>query len=179
LLGKPYMGVGRNLAYQKQLFLNNKGFNSHLDITGGDDDLFVNQHSTRENIAVSISSDALVFSKPKETWKDFLHQKFRHLSVGKHYKFSDKILLGSFSLSWILTWVLVLPSLFFLPLAKVLLIFFFMRWALLIVLMHVGPKKLGASFEAWKSPFLDFIFAFYYLVTGAKALIVKKVKWKI
>src|SRR5258708_2623249 len=179
LLGKPYMGVGRSLAYRKELFLNNKGFNSHLGITGGDDDLFVNQHGTRENIAVSIGPDALVFSKPKETWKDFLHQKFRHLSVGKHYKFSNKILLGLFSLSWIFTWILVLPSLFVLPLAKVLLIFFFMRWALLIVLMHVGPKKLGASFEAWKSPFLDFIFAFYYLVTVANALIVKKVKWKI
>ncbi len=179
LLGRPYMGVGRNLAYRKELFLNTKGFNSHLDVTGGDDDLFVNQHATQENTSVRIGASALVFSKPMETWKGFLHQKLRHLSVGKRYKFSDKILLGMFSLSWILTWLLVLPYLFFFPLAKVLLVFFVIRMALLISMMYVGPKKLGDSFEAWKTPFLDFMYAFYYLVTGAKALIVKKVKWKI
>jgi cellulose synthase/poly-beta-1,6-N-acetylglucosamine synthase-like glycosyltransferase len=179
LLGRPYMGVGRNLAYRKEMFLKAKGFNSHLGVTGGDDDLFVNQHATRENTAVSVGSDALVFSKPKETWKEFLHQKFRHLSVGRWYKFSDKILLGLFSLSWILTWLLVLPCIFFLPLAKVLVAFFVIRMSLLISIMYVGPKELGVAFEAWKTPLLDFMYAFYYLVTGAKALFVKKVKWKI
>jgi len=108
LLGKPYMGVGRNLAYRKEVFLNAKGFNSHLDVTGGDDDLFVNQHATKENTRVSIGPDALVFSKPKESWTEYFYQKFRHLSVGKLYKFSDKILLGVFSLTWLLTWFLVL-----------------------------------------------------------------------
>jgi len=178
-LGKPYMGVGRNLAYRKEVFLTTKGFNSHLGVTGGDDDLFVNQHAANENTAVSIGREALVFSKPKKTWTEFFHQKFRHLSVGKLYKFSDKVLLGVFSLTWLLTWFLVLPRLIFLPLAKVLLIFFVIRMVLLIVMMYVGPRKLGASFEAWKTPFLDFMYAFYYLVTGAKALIAKKVKWKI
>ncbi len=178
LMGKPYMGVGRNLAYRKALFLENKGFNSHLDVVGGDDDLFVNQHATKESTVVSIGEEALIFSKPKITWREFLYQKFRHLSVGKRYKFSDKIVLSLFSLSWILTWFIVLPGLFFLSAAKVLLGLFLIRWILLMVLMHYGPKKMGSKFEVWKVPFLDFMYAFYYLVTGAKALLVKKVKWK-
>jgi glycosyltransferase involved in cell wall biosynthesis len=179
LLDKPYMGVGRNLAYQKQLFLENKGFNSHLGITGGDDDLFVNQYATPENTVASIGTEALVFSKPKVSWKEFLHQKFRHLSVGKYYKASDKFLLSAFSFSWMLTWFLVFPAFFFLEWAKALIILFFVRGMVLMALMHFGSKKLGDKFEVWKVPFLDFMYAFYYLVTGAKALIVKKVKWKI
>lgn len=179
MMGRPYMGVGRNLAYRKELFLDNKGFNSHLEITGGDDDLFVNQHAISENTSVSIGTGALVFSKPKKTWKEFLYQKLRHLSVGKKYKLSDKILLGLFSLSWMLTWFLVLPRIFFLPFAKVLIVFFVIRMTLVIFAMHFGPRKLGSSFEAWKTPILDFMYAFYYLVTGVKALFVKKVKWKI
>lgn len=178
LLGKPYMGVGRNLAYRKELFLGSKGFNKHLGITGGDDDLFVNQHATPANTTVCIGAEALMVSKPQTTWRNFLHQKFRHLSVGKHYKFSDKVLTGLFSLSWMLVWFLVLPGLFFLPWIKTLLILFTVRWVLLTMVMYFCPKKLGAPFEAWKSPLLDFMFAFYYLVTGAKALLVKKVKWK-
>jgi hypothetical protein len=35
------MGVGRNLAYRKSTFLNNKGFGDYMNVTGGDDDLFV------------------------------------------------------------------------------------------------------------------------------------------
>jgi hypothetical protein len=37
---------------------------------------------------------------------------------------------------------------------------------------------LGAQFEAWKTPLLDFIFPFYYLVTGLRALVVKRIRWK-
>jgi hypothetical protein len=48
----------------------------------------------------------------------------------------------------------------------------------MITTLHVLPKKMGDAFEAWKTPFLDFIYAFYYLGIGAKALFVKKVKWK-
>ena len=177
LLGKPYMGVGRNLAYRKNLFLDNKGFNSHLGITGGDDDLFVNEHATQQNTVVNIGSDALMFSKPETMWNNFWHQKFRHLSVGKHYKFSDKFLLGIFSLTWMGTWFL-LPFTFCSELRNVILILFALRMILLIVSFHIVPKKLGASFETWKTPFLDFMYAFYYLVIGAKALFVKNVKWK-
>jgi len=178
LLGKPYMGVGRSLAYRKELFLDNKGFNSHLGVTGGDDDLFVNQHATKGNTSVNIASEAIVLSNPKTTWSDFLHQKFRHLSVGKRYKFFDKIILGLFSLTWLLTWFWVVPVMVLFPLQQAVLILFLIRVILLAASFHFLPRKLGDSFEAWKTPFLDFMYAFYYLVTGAKALFVKKVRWK-
>ena len=42
MAGHPYMGVGRNLAYRKSLFFNNKGFASHYELESGDDDLFIN-----------------------------------------------------------------------------------------------------------------------------------------
>ena len=43
LAGQPYMGVGRNLSYKKELFLKNKGFSSINHVPGGDDDLFINK----------------------------------------------------------------------------------------------------------------------------------------
>ena len=43
LKGNTYMGVGRNLAYRKHLFFDNKGFGSHNHIRSGDDDLFINE----------------------------------------------------------------------------------------------------------------------------------------
>lgn len=178
LIGKPYMGVGRNLAYKKELFLGTKGFNSHLGVTGGDDDLFVNDHATKENTTVAIGANALVFSKPKNSWSEFFHQKVRHLSVGKRYRFLDKIIIGLFSLSLLITWFVALPSLLFISDINYVLSLFLTRLLLLMVLLYEGTKKLGSSFEVWAVPFLDFLYAFYYLVTGVKALFAKKVKWK-
>ena len=179
LLHKPYMGVGRNLAYRKSLFLDNKGFNNYLGVTGGDDDLFVNQHASATNTNVVIGKESLVYSRPKTTLKEFYYQKLRHLAVGKYYKFGTKLMLGLFSLSWMATWFYVMPVLIFMEEAYWLLALLGFRWILLVVLIHISSRKTGDPFEAWKAPFLDFIYAFYYLVAGSFALVSKKVRWKI
>src|SRR5690606_17628256 len=43
---KAYMGVGRNLAYTKELFFKERAFSKHYHIVSGDDDLFVNGAAT-------------------------------------------------------------------------------------------------------------------------------------
>jgi len=50
--GLPYMGVGRNLAYRRSVFFENKGFGSHNHIVSGDDDLFVNSIANGKNTSV-------------------------------------------------------------------------------------------------------------------------------
>ena len=179
LLNKPYMGTGRNLAYRKSLFLDNKGFNEHLSVTGGDDDLFVNQHARSGNTAVSLGAKGLVRSIPKATWRTFLYQKLRHLSVGKRYHILDKARLGLFSMTWILSWALVpfilQPSSFWTFLWVGLVV----RELVLIMLVHRASRTLGDAFEAWKTPLLDFNYAIYYLGTGLVALVSKRIRWKI
>ena len=177
-LGRPYMGVGRNLAYAKSIFFQSKGFNSHLDVTGGDDDLFVNSHTTKGNTKVSMGVDAITVSKPKESWPDFLHQKLRHLSVGTRYRFWDQLILGLFSVTWLATWLLVLPYSLFNGFSIFILFVFLVRWILISMLFNSSSRKLGGHFEPLKTPILDFIFTFYYLVTGLRALVVKRIRWK-
>lgn len=176
-LGKPYMGVGRNLSYTKSLFLNSKGFHTHQEITGGDDDLFVNRLATRKNTAVVLGPEAITLSKPKTTWSDFLHQKLRHLSVGRYYKFSDKIMLSLFTGSWV-AFLFLLPLSYFIPFVWVIGALFLVRWIFLMLLLEKAARRLGAEIELWKIPVLDVTFAFYYLVTGLRALVVKRIKWK-
>lgn len=178
LLGNPYMGVGRNLAYVKSMFLKSKGFNNYLGVMGGDDDLFVNQHAKKSNTQVCIGAHSTTVSNPKTSWGSFLNQKLRHLSAGKHYKFSDKLLLGCFMMSWIFIWFISFPLGFLIPLGWILVALFVLRWILLISLIRLASRRLDAEMEAWKIPLLDFIFPFYYLVTGLRALVVKRIKWK-
>jgi glycosyltransferase involved in cell wall biosynthesis len=176
-IGLPYMGVGRNLAYRKKLFLDNKGFNNHMAVTGGDDDLFVNQHATNKNIFVVLHEKALMVSAPKTNWKDFQQQKVRHLSVGKHYSLQSKILLAPFGISSILFWPFVFISIFspfwFLAIGVVLI-----RWMVQMATLWQLLNKTREKFNTLSVPLLDFIFCFYYLVTGFKALVTKRIKWK-
>ena len=64
------------------------------------------------------------------------------------------------------------------PLALVLIDALLLRWVLLIWLTHDASRKLGAPFESWKTPFLDILYAIYYLVLGPVAARSKKVRWK-
>jgi len=178
LLGKPYMGVGRNLAYRKSVFMDNKGFNDFINVTGGDDDLFVNQHATPNNTMVCLESESFVFSKPHTSWSAYFRQKLRHLSVGKYYRFGHRLMLGLFAVSWLLTWFLAIPlalepSTIYWAISGLAL-----RLIVLSILVSSSSKKLGQPFEVWAVLPLDFIYAFYYLVTGLVALVSKKIRWK-
>lgn len=178
LAGNPYMGVGRNLAYRKSVFLENKGFNNFLSITGGDDDLFVNQHATAKNTAVALGSDALVYSAPKTTWREFYRQKVRHLSVGKKYRFGHQFLLALFFITHLLTWFGGIPLLIcswavnWVAAALVLRMLFF------ILTVHQAARRFGQKFELGAVPLLDFLFVIYYLSTAPVAFLTKKIRWK-
>ncbi|MBS1747188.1 MAG: glycosyltransferase [Bacteroidetes bacterium] len=97
LAGKPYMGVGRNLSYRKDIFLRNKGFSSINHIPSGDDDLFINKIATKTNTAIVIDKDAHTLSEPHQSWSSWMQQKNRHYTTAKYYKPSHKLLLGLYS----------------------------------------------------------------------------------
>lgn len=92
--GHAYMGVGRNMAYRKQTFFDHNGFQGLLNERAGDDDLFVNKITTRNNTAVVCSKQSLTWSAPKRTWSEWVQQKRRHLSVSSHYNTKNKLRVG-------------------------------------------------------------------------------------
>ncbi|MCU0383159.1 MAG: glycosyltransferase [Cyclobacteriaceae bacterium] len=175
--GMPYMGVGRNLAYRKSLFMQNKGFTNILGVIGGDDDLFVNNTASAGNTRVCFSPESIVHSIPAKSAKEFFNQKIRHLAAGKKYKTKHRLVLGLDIASWLL----------FYPIAIILLFSNFWVWTLSGVAVallatslttYLATKRWGQRFELWTMPLLDFLYPIYYLTTGTTALITKKIKWK-
>lgn len=177
-LKNPYMGVGRNLAYRKSLFLEKKGFNNVLHVMGGDDDLFVNEHANSKNTTIAITPDAIVSSIPKTTWRSFFRQKIRHLMIGKRYKFGHKFLLALFKFSWAFTWFVGFPLMFLYEYYYFIIIAFVIRWSVMAWSTRALLKRTGLSFNLWMLPFLDFVYPVYYILTGLVALFTKKVQWK-
>ena len=120
LARKPYMGVGRNLAYKKSLFFKNKGFANHAGINSGDDDLFIMEVATPNNTAVEYRPQAHTLSVPRKRYSTWLRQKRRHLSTSKFYKGSLKTLLALEPISRTFVYILFALTLIFkvLPVAS-------------------------------------------------------------
>jgi glycosyltransferase involved in cell wall biosynthesis len=112
-MGKPYMGVGRNLAYLKEEFFNVNGFIDHIQIRSGDDDLFINQAANSRNIAISYLPESFTVSTPKTSFGDWFIQKRRHVATAKYYKAFDQIQLGLFFSSQLLFLLLPIALLIF------------------------------------------------------------------
>lgn len=177
LAGMPYMGVGRNLAYTKSLFNTNKGFHSHLNVMGGDDDLFINEVATSKNVAICIDKQAHVVSKPKFTFKAWYRQKRRHLSVGKHYRFRNKLMLGLMSVSQLLFWF----SFFALLSSQNTIVFaltgFILRTCIQIWVLKPIAKKLDTTIKWFFIPIFDILYTIYYIVIGSSVSLSKQVRW--
>ena len=168
LAGTPYMGVGRNLAYRRNLFFKNKGFSAINNIPSGDDDLFINQVANKHNTAVVLNSEAFTFSEPKKTWSDWKRQKTRHYSTGKFYKPTHKFLLGLYTGSFILFYPLFVSSLLFFN-WYIAIIPFFLRFITQAIIWKKGMKKLNEE-DLFPLFFLLDIWMFFYYIIFAPSL---------
>lgn len=178
LLGNPYMGVGRNIAYRKSFFLDNNGFGKYKNVVGGDDDLLVNRYAKRKNTSFILSPESTIYSNPKTKLSEFILQKTRHLSVSKYYRGTDKLLLGLLTMSKIIFWISFIAAIMSVFKTYLILAGFFLVMVSLLTALFVLKRKTGDNSSIWMLPILDFIFIFYYISTGLKVLFTKKVRWK-
>jgi cellulose synthase/poly-beta-1,6-N-acetylglucosamine synthase-like glycosyltransferase len=93
MAGKPYMGVGRNMAYRKGFFFESGGFGPHNHIISGDDDLFVNRNARADNCGLMLSHDSFTLSVAAGSVREWIKQKRRHLTAAAYYKNEDKLRL--------------------------------------------------------------------------------------
>ena len=92
--GHPYMGCGRNLAYRKSLYYQQKGFASHLNLQRGEDDLFVNQVCTPRNTRVEVSIDSTMRITAPHHPKSWYEDKLSYTTTSRYYKGGKRYWMG-------------------------------------------------------------------------------------
>ena len=180
LAGQPYMGVGRNLSYKKELFLKNKGFSSINHVPGGDDDLFINKVARADNTRIVIDPESFTFSEPKKTFSEWVRQKTRHYTTGKYYKLRHKFLLALHSVSHILFYPAFVLSLLYPPSMgwSVTLAVFSIRFLVQGIVYFRCMKKLGESdlFPFWW--LLDLWMIGYYIIFAPAIWKKPRAEWR-
>ena len=163
LAGIPYMGVGRNLSYKKDIFLRNKGFASINHIPSGDDDLFINKVANKKNTEVVLDPEAITLSQPKTSFSSWMKQKHRHYTTAKYYKAKHKFLLGLYTSTQFLFYPLAIAAAFLYD------------WRIVVpavafklivqgIIYYKAMKKVNES-DLWPYfIFLDVWMFFYYII---------------
>ncbi|MBT8257697.1 MAG: glycosyltransferase [Bacteroidia bacterium] len=177
-IGRPYMGVGRNLAYRRDLFYEAGGFKDHMHVLSGDDDLFVNQVATKENTALCLDPEGFTESLPKTGFQSWFRQKMRHISASPHYKIADKFSLGIFNLSLLLFWALTIILLITGFNFTLILALAFIRIVLAILIYGLCAKRFNESDTAWLFPLLELFLIIFHLVIFISSLTSKKQHWR-
>ena len=153
----PYMGVGRNLAYSKALFMQNDGFKKHYHIPSGDDDLFIRDAANSKNTIINISPNAFVYSEPKTSWDTWLTQKQRHYTTATEYKLINKLYLGIFPATYYFMWfsffILCFNTNWYLFVGALLVL----RYALYWIINGLLLKRLKTKDLIWSFPVFEFI----------------------
>ena len=177
LAGIPYMGVGRNLSYKKEVFFRHKGFTSHNHIASGDDDLFINRAATGKNTRINIDPEAFTLSEPARSWGQWIKQKYRHYSTGKYYKQLHKFLLGLYSLTYFIFYPLM-AGVIFLYSWKQALIIFGIRFIIQAIVLFPCMKKLKVKDLYPWFLLIDIGMFFYFLVFSVTLFKKPRPAWK-
>jgi cellulose synthase/poly-beta-1,6-N-acetylglucosamine synthase-like glycosyltransferase len=180
--GRPYMGVGRNLAYAKATFHSTKGFASHIRRLSGDDDLFVQDAvAAGAHAAVVADLDAQTVSLPAENWGAWWRQKRRHLSAGGRYRAADRRRLALFMGSNVLFYALT-PAILAFGLNRENLVSLGIIWlarTLLVLLAYIPlARRLRTTLPPLALPALDFLYFALYCAWGLSLLRRRPLQWK-
>lgn len=173
----PYMGVGRNLGYKKELFFKVKGFSKHQHILSGDDDLFVNEVANKENTAIVFCKESHTLSLPKTSFSAWVKQKKRHLSTGKLYKFKHKVVLGLYPLTLLMFMccfaVLVITQTSLYLILALLLI----RYIIQMIIFKFSIDKLEGKDLLVLTPFFELFYLFFQPILIISNFVKKNSKW--
>jgi len=171
----PYMGVGRNLMYTKELFAESSALQKSTKLISGDDDLLVNAIAHKNNTTVNLDPKSFMFTQPEKSWGGFYRQKRRHVSASVAYKFHHQILLALFSISHFALYIsLALACFTVFPMSCLagMAILTIIKWIIAAATM----KRLACKDLVYYFPLLDFFMACYYVVM-APSTIFKTKNW--
>lgn len=177
ILGNPYMGKGKNLAFKKELFFKNNGFISHYNIPTGEDDLFINMVSNSKNTNYVLSQDSINLSKAKTNLYDFTKLKEKLFLSQKHFKLSDRFMISLIPFTTFLIYILVGLAIYIGIPWQYVITALIIRYTTQIIVYYKSSKLLGTKKIAIFAPIYEIFFIIYNTIIRGRTLFSKGKKW--
>jgi hypothetical protein len=170
---KPYMAVGRNIAYRKSWFEAQGGLSSHQAVLSGDDDLLI-ARASRSKVMVCPEAAGIVPTAPPASLGIRARQRARHIGAAWHYPGWALVLLGLVQLAVVLgsigrVWGLLSMDI---PILILLAGACFLR----LSLSFASYLRMNAVLELFFFPVIDFLLIAEWAVAAVRSL--WPVRWR-
>lgn len=175
--GSPFMAFGNNLAYKKTEFFKVNGFIKHIKIKFAEDDLFIKDAATKENISYAISENSFIETDAPKSFHDWFQDQRLLSSIEEHFKFKNQFFLSLFAISKLLFYVLGTILFFLYPwqiILGIVLGYFLVQY----IIIGLSAKKLEEPQIIFFLPFLDFSLLLIQISIFIANLISKPNHWK-
>lgn len=177
ILKKPYMAVGRNLLYSRQLFINTGGFGNHATHLGGDDDLLIQRLANGSNTTVCIIPESFTLSRPAEGFSGWWRQKQRHLHAGKKYPIGVFFNLCIYPVCAALYYI---SAIYYTSAGSFddIMLFYILRTCIFISIFVRMGRKWNVPVSIFFLPVAEIVYLIYLLFAGLYNTAVPIKKWK-
>ncbi len=180
-LNKPVMANAANLAFRKSSYIKLIDNIQSKNISSGDDIFLMSAFKKvygNNSINFIKEKDAIVYTKPQNTFKDFIHQRIRWASKAGAYKDFFSVFL-SLTVFFANLSILILGfiAIFLLQNLKIFLIAFIIKAISEFVILYVGLKLFNLRKLLYYFIPMIIIYPFYIFITPILSLFYKPT-WK-
>ncbi len=179
-INKPFMCNGANFAYKKALFKELNGFEGNTNIASGDDIFFLEKVSKAypKNLHYLKSSQAVVITKPEQSWMELIEQRLRWASKASAYnnwfgKLTGLIVLLTNAMVIVLSMFSILGIFNFKHLAYVLVI----KFSIDVLLIFKTARFFNQSEALLNYPIAFMVYPFFSVYIAFLSIF-KNYKWK-
>lgn len=173
-LGLPYTAAARNFGFTKRAFDSIGGYTNTKDTLSGDDDLLLREAVKRKiKIGTVIKPGSFVYSRTKESLKEYLMQRARHTQTSVHYLTKHKLFLGT----WHLINLVFVASIFLALINPLWGILFASKMTTDMAVVKLKEKKFGYHFKPYEIILLQISYELLLIINFFNSRF-KEIKWK-
>ena len=112
LIGRAYMGMGKNMLLSKKMFLNDSNYLSSYKTNSENNDLPIYNMAKQKNISISYKQDSQIISVFRyESFAYWLRDKQKSFHSYRFYKFANRFLLKLYGFTGFLFYISFIISL--------------------------------------------------------------------
>ena len=109
-IGKPFTASEHNIGFNSDLFYENNGYSSHVNLPSGTESMFIKEAATSKNVALATASESIVRIDNHFKYKDWIKDSKLNLNAFSHYKSGTRFKLRLFYLTQFLFWVIAIAG---------------------------------------------------------------------
>ncbi|OSY89107.1 hypothetical protein WH52_00140 [Tenacibaculum holothuriorum] len=149
----PFTAEQTNYAFTKKTFFKVNGYINHMKVYNAQNDLFLKDAATKNNVAICTSTNSFTIDKNKDSFGEWF-SKLRESALTKSlYQLKHKLYINTFNFSKFLFYTLAIANLFLNW--KFTLPFIIVYYLIFVLVIFKFSKKLNEKYITIFTPLLD------------------------